>query len=100
MFSGEITMSTTMEIGFVNSLAGSGALRDLASSVISLLQNATKEVERDREAAKIFIAKASSLLQVEVARGGVPDLDIRSGGLPPWKIRRLKDYVEEHLSQP
>jgi AraC family transcriptional regulator len=93
-------MSITMETGFVNGLTASGAMRDLASSVICLLQNATKEVERDCEAAKIFIAKASSLLQVEVARGDVPDLDIRSGGLPPWKIRRLKDYVEEHLSQP
>jgi AraC family transcriptional regulator len=93
-------MSTTMEIGFANGLAASGPLHDLASSVLSLLRNATKEVERDREAAKIFIAKASSLLQVEVARGGVPDPDIRSGGLAPWKIRRLKDYIEEHLSQP
>jgi len=25
---------------------------------------------------------------------------IRSGGLAPWKIRRLKAFVEEHLSDP
>ena len=93
-------MSVTMETGYANGLPGSGGMRDLASSIISLLQNATKEVERDREAAKVFIAKASSLLQVEVARGGAPDPAVRSGGLPPWKMRRLKDHVEENLSQP
>jgi AraC family transcriptional regulator len=28
-----------------------------------------------------------------------PDLGVRSGGLAPWRIRRLKAFVEEHLSQ-
>jgi AraC family transcriptional regulator len=92
-------MSTTMSLGITEGFSGVGPLRDLAGSIISLLQSATKEVERDREAAKIFIAKASSLLQVEVARRDAPGTDVRSGGLPPWKIRRLKEYVEEHLSE-
>jgi AraC family transcriptional regulator len=89
-----------MNLVFSEGRSGMAALRDVAGSIISLLQSATKEVERDREAAKIFIAKASSLLQVEVARRDAPDPDIRSGGLPQWKIRRLKQYIEEHLSEP
>ncbi len=93
-------MSTTMNSVSPSAVSGSGALRDLASSVISLLQDATKEVERDREAAKIFIAKASSLLQGEVARGDGSDLDVRSGGLPAWKIRRLKAFIDQNLGQP
>jgi AraC family transcriptional regulator len=96
----KVAMSITMNSASMSALAGTGALRDLASSVLSLLQNATTAVERDREAAKIFIAKASTLLQVEVARSDAPEVNAASGGLAPWKIRRLKAYIEENLAQP
>ena len=32
-------------------------------------------------------------------RSGASDLGVRSRGLAPWRIRRLKAFVEEHLSQ-
>jgi AraC family transcriptional regulator len=72
---------------------------ELASSIISLLQDASREVETDREAAKTFIAKASSLLRFQVERREAPPADPRSGGLAPWKIRRLRDYIDQHLSR-
>jgi hypothetical protein len=40
-----------------------GGAGELAGSLVKLLQTAFKEVDTDREAAKAFIAKASSLLQ-------------------------------------
>jgi AraC-like DNA-binding protein len=33
-------------------------------------------------------------------RSGPPDKPASLGGLAPWRIRRLKAFVEEHLSQP
>jgi AraC family transcriptional regulator len=77
---------------------GIAGIRELATSVILLLQTATKEVERDLKSAETFIAKASSLLQVEADRIMVSDRDARSGGLAPWQVRRVKSFVEERLA--
>jgi hypothetical protein len=43
-------------------------IRDLAGSLVKLLDTATKEIERNREAAKASIARAPSLLQIELER--------------------------------
>jgi AraC family transcriptional regulator len=74
-------------------------IRDLAASVIWLLRSATEEVERDCEAAKSSIARASSLLQVEADRHGGPGTKLKSGGLAPWQMQRVRMFVEERLSQ-
>jgi AraC-like DNA-binding protein len=36
----------------------------------------------------------------EFNRDGPADKEVRLGGLAPWRVRRLKAFVEEHLSQP
>ena len=74
------------------------AIRELATSVIGLLRTATKEVERDSEAAKSTIARATLLLQIEADRRACSDPEVRSGGLAPWQIHRVKLFVESHLS--
>jgi transcriptional regulator GlxA family with amidase domain len=93
-------MSTMMNLASVGEIFPKGAFRDVASSIIALLRDATREVEKDHGAAKISIARASSLLQIEIAGSDAPEWDVGSGGLPPWKIRRLQAFVKDHLSQP
>jgi AraC family transcriptional regulator len=41
-----------------------------------------------------------SVRHAEFDRDRPADKEVRLGGLAPWRIRRLKAFVEEHLSQP
>jgi AraC family transcriptional regulator len=93
-------MSIVSQVVPVSPVASAAGLRELADSVIWLLRTATREVERDHEAAKTFIARASSLLQIEVDRNAPSDRGIRSGGLAPWQAQRVQAFIEEHLSEP
>jgi AraC family transcriptional regulator len=81
-------------------LSQATGLRGLAHSVLWLLDTATREVERDREAAKTFLAQATSLLQIELDRAASTYGDCRSGGLAPWQAQRVKAFIEQHLSAP
>jgi AraC family transcriptional regulator len=75
-------------------------IRDFADILIKLLDTARKEIERDREAAEALIARASSLLQIEVERSaGTPCRDIASGGLATWQAHRVRGFIESHLEE-
>jgi AraC family transcriptional regulator len=79
---------------------GAGA-DTLAANVFRLLQVATHEVERDKATAKAIIAKASSLLRVEIDRDVAdPVQDVVSGGLAGWQVKRIRTYIDEHLAEP
>lgn len=93
-------MSAIVKVRPAADLSDRRALGDVANSIIALLQDATREVEKDREAAKIFIARASSLLQFQVNRSDSTALAVRSGGLAGWKVRRLKAYIQDRLGGP
>jgi AraC family transcriptional regulator len=75
-------------------------IRDFADILVKLLDAARKEIERDREAAGALIARASSLLQIEVERSAVsPRRDIASGGLAAWQAHRVRGFIEGHLDE-
>src|SRR5258707_10186180 len=60
--------------------------RDLADSLVELLDTAGRKIERDSEAAKVLIARALSLLQIEVERSAATTRrDTASGGLAAWQ---------------
>jgi AraC family transcriptional regulator len=92
-------MPATAQLNSASPKSHAAEIRDLAASVIRLLRTATEEVEIDREAAKSSIARASSLLQVEVDRHGSPSTKVKSGGLAPWQMHRVRMFIEERLSQ-
>jgi AraC family transcriptional regulator len=74
---------------------------ELVGSLVKLLQAAFKEVDTDKEAAKAVIAKASSLLQVQIERSAVAPVDGRaSGGLAAWQIQRVLGFIDKHLEEP
>jgi len=74
--------------------------RDLADSLVELLDTAGKKIERDREAAKVLIARALSLLQIEVERSAATTRrDTASGGLAAWQVHRVRGFIEAHLDE-
>jgi AraC family transcriptional regulator len=68
----------------------------IASSLARLLETARRELECDREAAKVSLATASHLLQVEIERcSGV--IGCARGGLAAWQILRVRAYIDSNL---
>jgi len=73
----------------------------LAVILVRLLDDAAEAIYRDREAAQTYIARASALLQAHQNRDILGHeqgtATLVSGGLAPWKIVRVRTYVEAHL---
>jgi AraC-like DNA-binding protein len=57
---------------------------------------ATREFERDREAAKASLATASSILQSEIERHSCAK-GARPGALAAWQIARVRAFIDENL---
>jgi len=72
-----------------------------AVTLLKLLHAAGREVKRDKERAENLIGRASAFLQAEIDRS-LPETsnDTATGGLPAWRIRRVRLYIEEHLHEP
>jgi AraC family transcriptional regulator len=68
----------------------------LANSLVQLLETAKQDLERDREAAKAVLAKASSILQSEIERRSGAN-DSGTGGLAGWQIARVRAFIDKNL---
>jgi AraC-like DNA-binding protein len=68
----------------------------VANSLAQLLETATRELERDREAAKASLVTASNILRSEIERcSGASGCG--RGGLAAWQIARVRTYVDSNL---
>ena len=68
----------------------------VANSLAQLLETATRELERDQEAAKASLVTASHILQAEIERCSGANGPTR-GGLAAWQILRVRAYVDSNL---
>jgi AraC family transcriptional regulator len=68
----------------------------LANSLAQLLETAKHELERDRNAAKVSLAKASSILRSEIARRS-GTTGFATGGLAAWQIARVRTFIDNNL---
>jgi len=68
----------------------------LANSLAQLLETARREFERDSEAAKASLVKASHILQAEIERCSGANGSTR-GGLAAWQVARVRAYVDSNL---
>jgi AraC family transcriptional regulator len=68
----------------------------VASSLARLLETATLELERDREAANASLVTASNILQAEIERCSGAGGSGR-GGLAAWQIARVNAYIDNNL---
>jgi transcriptional regulator GlxA family with amidase domain len=72
----------------------------LVANVIELLEAARGEFERDREAAKASITRATFMLRSELQRHRAADrADCGTGKLAGWQVLRLRAYVDGHLGE-
>ena len=68
----------------------------LLKSLVQLLETAKQDLERDREAAKALLVKASSILQSEIERRSGGN-DSGTGGLAGWQIVRVRAFIDKNL---
>ena len=73
-------------------------LQALVFSVVDLLNTANRQLDVNREAARASISRASSLLWVEINKDTERDPCLSPRALVGWQIRRVRDYVDAHLS--
>ena len=70
------------------------------ANVVELLETARGDFERDREAAKASIARATFILRSELQRHRAAEqADCGTGKLAGWQVLRLRAYVDGHLSE-
>jgi AraC-like DNA-binding protein len=74
--------------------------RELADSLVQLLECARRNLEADRESARASLARASCLLQIELERraGGGAERAPR-GALAGWQVQRVKAHIDAHLEE-
>ncbi|WP_187436719.1 helix-turn-helix domain-containing protein [Bradyrhizobium rifense] len=68
----------------------------VANSLATLLETARRELERDRDAARLSLATASHILQAEIERHSGANGTAR-GGLAAWQILRVRAYIDGNL---
>jgi AraC family transcriptional regulator len=70
------------------------------ANVVELLEVAHNSFERDREAAKASISRATSILRSELERREAASRgEVGVGKLAGWQVQRLRTYVDRHLGE-
>jgi AraC-like DNA-binding protein len=73
----------------------------IASAIRYLLKSAERTLSADQASAKRLIIQAIALLQRDpteaTLQARLPD---GNGGLTPWQVRRVSEFVGEHLASP
>jgi AraC family transcriptional regulator len=70
------------------------------ANVVELLEVAHDSFERDREAAKASISRATLILRSELERReAASKIEVGVGKLAGWQVLRLRTYVDSHLGE-
>jgi AraC family transcriptional regulator len=77
--------------------ACSSQMRALVGSVLTLLDVAKQELDKNCNAAKATIVRASSLLRAEIDRPALSDHCADGKCLHAWQARRVREYIDAHI---
>jgi AraC family transcriptional regulator len=77
--------------------ACSSQMRALVGSVLTLLDAAKQELDKNCDAAKATIVRASSLLRAEIDRPALSDQRADAKCLHAWQARRVREYIDAHI---
>jgi AraC family transcriptional regulator len=70
------------------------------TNLAELIEAARDQLERDRVAAGVSISQAASILRSELQRhAAASKVDSGPGELAAWQVRRLRAYIDSHLSE-
>jgi AraC-like DNA-binding protein len=79
-----------------SSVAADQQFHFVANSLARLLETATRELERDREAARASLVTASHILQAEIQRCSGANGSTMAG-LAAWQVDRVRSYIDSNL---
>jgi AraC family transcriptional regulator len=68
--------------------------------LISLLDAATLQLYRKEETARGTILKAASLVRQQIDPPAHREISDRRGRLLAWQVRKVRDYIESHITDP
>ena len=72
----------------------------LVARLAQMFETARANSESDYEVTKRLVAEASSLLELHVARNSDRNTQgYAQGGLARWQIKRVRVFIEEHLTE-
>src|ERR1700739_2282500 len=75
-------------------------IQEVVGRVVTLLNDADRELGQTQEAAKSSLARATSILMPEIGHSAVmPPRYEGVAPLLPWKASRVREYVEKNLAQ-
>ena len=76
-------------------------IQEVVGRVVTLLNDADRELGQTQEAAKSSIARAASILMAEIGRSvALPAPGEGVARLLPWQASRVREYIEINLAQP
>jgi AraC family transcriptional regulator len=76
-------------------------IQEVVGRVVTLLNDADRELGQTQEAAKSSIARAASILMAEIGRSVAPPAPGEGvARLLPWQASRVREYIEINLAQP
>lgn len=75
-------------------------MREVVGRVVTLLNDADRELGQTQEAAKSSIARAASILMAEIGHSAT--MPVRCAGaapLLPWQASRVREYIESNIAR-
>jgi AraC family transcriptional regulator len=80
--------------------SGARRSREWVHHVITLLDAAVRELDHEEQAAQCTILRATSLLRRQIDPPGQQEASDGSGRLLAWQARKVRDYIESHITGP
>jgi len=77
-----------------------GRSYDWVHHVISLLDAAMRQLCNEEITAHGTILRAASLLRQQIGAPDARDIPDGRGRLPAWQVRKVRDYIDSHISGP
>jgi AraC family transcriptional regulator len=94
------SLSVSVADAAARTVQAGAELYGVVGSVVTLLEAAHVEIDNNRDAAKVAIARASSLLRRQINRHSDEPSEARKRrALVGWQKQRVRDYVEANLGR-
>jgi AraC family transcriptional regulator len=91
-------LATQLADAVVDATAGAGRSHQWMHQVITLLDEAVRQLREDEPAAQGTILLASSLLEKQIAPDRAQKVAVGSGRLLAWQAQKVRDYIDAHIA--
>jgi AraC family transcriptional regulator len=92
-------LATQLAEALVDAAAGARRSHQWMHQVITLLDEAVRQLRDDEPAAQGAILLATSLLQKQIDPHRTQKVPVGSGRLLAWQARKVRDYIDAHIAE-